>query len=88
MIAQKKRQKIEYSQAFNELWLEDDQLKDWISKSDDPYKTLCKYCKVTFNQPKIDNLLRHRATKHLASISWPNNSGVAYTAMHEVIVKA
>ena len=29
----KKRQKIEYSQAFNELWLEDDQLKDWISKS-------------------------------------------------------
>ena len=59
----KKRQEIEYSQAFNELWLEDDQLKDWISESDDPYKTLCKYCKVTFNQPKKDNLLRHRATK-------------------------
>ena len=27
-------------------------LKDWIFKSDDPYRTLCKYCKVTFNQPK------------------------------------
>ena len=46
-----KKQKIEYSQVFNELWLADDQLKDWISKSDDPYRTLCKYCKVTFNQP-------------------------------------
>ena len=41
----KKRQKIEYSQAFNELWLEDDQLKDWISKSDDPQ--LIRHCVST-----------------------------------------
>ena len=59
----KKRQKIEYSQAFDELWLEDDQLKDWISQSDDPYETLFKYRKVTFNQPKNGDLLLHRATK-------------------------
>ena len=63
-----KRQKIEYSQAFNELWLEDDQMKDWISRSDDLYKTLCKYCKVTFTSLKKAIFCATEPQKHMKEL--------------------
>ena len=41
-----------YEQNFNEHWLQDVELKDWLKKTDDPLKALCRYCDITFSAPK------------------------------------
>ena len=52
-----------YKQNFNEHWLQDVELKDWLKKTDDPLKALCRYCNITFSAPKKFDLLRHKQTK-------------------------
>ena len=52
-----------YKQNFNEHWLQDVELKDWLKKTDDPLKALCRYCDITFSAPKKCDLLCHKQTK-------------------------
>ncbi|XP_046855931.1 protein ZBED8-like [Xenia sp. Carnegie-2017] len=53
-----------YKQSFNDAWLKDPELADWISK--DPgnkFTVRCKVCEHTFNGPNKSALMKHKATK-------------------------
>ena len=54
-----------YKQNFNEHWLQNNELQDWLKKTDDPLKALCRYCNIdiTSRALKKCNLLRHKQTK-------------------------
>ena len=54
-----------YKQNFNEHWLQNVELKDWLKKTDDPLKALRtgRYYDSTFSAPKKCDLLRHKQTK-------------------------
>ena len=64
-----------YKQNFNEHWLQDVELKDWLKKTDDPLKALCRYCDITFSAPKKCDLFRHKQTnKHESNVARANKS--------------
>ena len=59
-----------YKQSFNEHWLQDVELKDWLKKTDDPLKALCSYCDIAFSAPKKCDLLHHKQTnKHESNVA-------------------
>ena len=59
-----------YKQNFNEHWLQDVELKDWLKKTDEPLKALCRYCDISFSAPKKCDLLRHKQTnKHESNVA-------------------
>ena len=59
-----------YKQNFNEHWLQDVKLKDWLKKTVGPLKGVCKYCDITFSAPKKCDLLCHKqTTKHESNVA-------------------
>ena len=59
-----------YKQSFNENWLKDDELKNWIEKTNDLLKAMCRFRKITFTAPKKADLIHHKQTKnHQISVS-------------------
>ena len=45
--------------------MQDVELKDWLKKTDEPLKSLCRYCDISFSSPKKCDLLHHKQTnKH------------------------
>lgn len=63
----KKKQKLWYSQSFNQDWLTDPELKDWI-KPDPKDKNVvhCVVCESKLKNPNKAGLLSHKVTsKHI-----------------------
>ena len=59
-----------YKQNFNEHWLQDVKLKDWLKKTDGPRKALCRYGDITFSASKKCDLLRQKqTTKHESNVA-------------------
>ena len=42
--------------------MQDVELKDWLKKTDEPLKALCRYCDISFSAPIKCDLLRHKQT--------------------------
>ena len=79
----KKKQKMWYSQSFNNDWLNDSELKDWIkSDPNDKYVVHCVVCDCKLKNPNKAGLMSHKATtKHIKN--YEAKKKTEYSAFHE-----
>jgi len=66
----RKKVKLWYKQAFNDEWLSDPELKDWIRPdSSNRYAVVCTVCSTTLANVNKTGLLAHKNTsKHIRNI--------------------
>ena len=80
-----------YKQNFNEHWLQNVELKEWLKKTDDPLKALCRCCDITSSAPKKCDLLRHKqAKKHGSNVAAAKKStkiSIVNVSLHTILFK-